>query len=305
MLTTLSDVTSEHEATIALPLQWVGMEGIAVPVSLHNYQSQAVPGKINVYVSVDKTEAKGIHMSRMHLIINQLAELELSKLTLERLLEELILSQEGISTQAKITLTLDILLRKEALLSGEFGYQSYPVTISAEMASNRRSHQLEITIPYSSTCPCSASLAQQLLSDRVNETFPTPKIDKQNLLHWIESAAGSVATPHSQRSYAYINLSIGDNDWPDISGLIRTMENTIGTPVQTAVKRNDEQEFARLNASNLMFCEDAARRVKNSLESMDFVQRYWFKIEHQESLHAHNATVIDEGENRTPLARSA
>ena len=42
-----------------------------------------------------------------------------------------------------------------------------------------------------------------------------------------------------------------------------------------------------------MFCEDAARRIKLSLEQADFVQDYWFKVEHQESLHAHNAVVID------------
>jgi GTP cyclohydrolase I len=41
-----------------------------------------------------------------------------------------------------------------------------------------------------------------------------------------------------------------------------------------------------------MFCEDAARRIKNYLEQIKFVVDYWFKVEHQESLHAHNAIVI-------------
>ena len=62
----------------------------------------------------------------------------------------------------------------------------------------------------------------------------------------------------------------------------------------STVNRNDEQEFARLNAGNLMFCDGAARRVKKSLEKMPYVEDYWFKIEHQESLHAHNAVVIDQ-----------
>ncbi|WP_197469074.1 GTP cyclohydrolase, FolE2/MptA family, partial [Oleiphilus sp. HI0125] len=43
----------------------------------------------------------------------------------------------------------------------------------------------------------------------------------------------------------------------------------------------------------LMFCEDAARRLKDSLEHMNGVVDYWFKVEHQESLHAHNAVAID------------
>ena len=49
-----------------------------------------------------------------------------------------------------------------------------------------------------------------------------------------------------------------------------------------------------LNGNNLMFCEDAARRIRGFLESLDFVADYWFKVEHQESLHAHNAVVIDQ-----------
>ena len=112
-------------------------------------------------------------------------------------------------------------------------------------------------------------------------------------MNWVESEAGSVATPHSQRSYVYLKLDMGDNPWPDLPTLIFQLEGVIGTPVQTAVKRRDEQEFARLNAENLMFCEDAARRIKYSLEQMSFVTDYWFKVEHQESLHAHNAVVID------------
>ena len=153
---------------------------------------------------------------------------------------------------------------------------------------------MEITLPYSSTCPCSASLARQLYANEIDIKFPTLAIDKKELLQWLQSDAGSVATPHSQRSYAYINMAIGDHDWPDLAALIFEFEKAIGTPVQTAVKRSDEQEFARLNATNLMFCEDAARRFKGCLEKMSFVDDYQLKVEHQESLHAHNAVVIDK-----------
>ena len=119
-------------------------------------------------------------------------------------------------------------------------------------------------------------------------------MDKSQLLEWVQSPAGSIATPHSQRSYAYIQLALGDNDWPDLAELIFKFEDVIGTPVQTAVKRVDEQEFARMNGHNLMFCEDAARKLKHALNQMDFVKDFWFKVEHQESLHAHNAVVIEQ-----------
>jgi GTP cyclohydrolase I len=87
---------------------------------------------------------------------------------------------------------------------------------------------------------------------------------------------------------------MGKAEWPDLPSVIFQLEETIGTPVQTAVKRSDEQEFAKLNANNLMFCEDAARRIKKHLEQMSAVTDYWFKVEHQESLHAHNAVVHDQ-----------
>ena len=132
------------------------------------------------------------------------------------------------------------------------------------------------------------------MSDAIGETFPGQSIDKSELLEWIQSKAGSIATPHSQRSFAYIRLSMGEGEWPTIASLIFQLEKAIGTPVQTAVKRVDEQAFAKMNAENLMFCEDAARRIKNALENMPIVQDYWFKVEHQESLHAHNAVVIDQ-----------
>ena len=35
--------------------------------------------------------------------------------------------------------------------------------------------------------------------------------------------------------------------------VIDEIERSLGTPVQMVVKREDEQEFAKLNAENLMF----------------------------------------------------
>jgi len=167
------------------------------------------------------------------------------------------------------------------------------VVTSGGVEEARHSYQLEVTIPYSSTCPCSASLARQLYAQAIDEKFADERIDKAALLDWIQSDDGSVATPHAQRSYAYLKLTTDNNPWPDLAALIKRLETVIGTPVQTAVKRMDEQQFAKLNGENLMFCEDAARRIKQELESMTGLTDYWFKVEHQESLHPHNAVAID------------
>ncbi len=288
-------MTSDIKAETPLTLKWVGMEEIAVPLNLklQNENLQKVAAKANVYVSLEDTKAKGIHMSRLHGVINQLADQEFNQETTKSLLNEMIESQGGIGHQAKLSVSFDALLKKPALLSDESGFQSYPVTINAEQKTSGFISELEVTIPYSSTCPCSASLARHLTANAINDIFAGGTIDKEELIDWVQSQAGSIATPHSQRSYAYIRMALGNNPWPDYSSLIFQFEELIGTPVQTAVKRRDEQEFARLNAENLMFCEDAARRIKAGLEAMSHVEDYWFKVEHQESLHAHNAVVID------------
>lgn len=300
---TLPDVTSRSLVENLLPLRWVGMEKIATPIilNLNNNELQKTLAHANIYVSLDNPNAKGIHMSRLHAIVNKLAQNECNPTHLESLLDDAIASQPDISSKAKINLSFELLLKKPSLLSNEAGYQSYPVTISAESAfqanqtKNNTHYEISLSIPYSSTCPCSASLARQLYANAIEDKFKTPSIDKQKLLEWIQSDAGSVATPHSQRSYAHISMTLTNDTWPELSSLIFQFEKIIGTAVQTAVKRVDEQEFARLNATNLMFCEDAARRLKKSLETMPFVSEYSIKVDHQESLHAHNAVVIDNG----------
>lgn len=296
LMRVLPDVTSDLNSDAPSSLQWVGMEDIAVPITVNflHETSQTVTAKANVYVSLEKPDAKGIHMSRLHNILNLLSVREFSKKTIEQILESMVRSQDNIGKNAKIEISFDVLLKKPAILSEESGYQSYPVTVKAEKQEDEFSCEFKFTIPYSSTCPCSASLARQLVAEAVSSKFSGSTINKGELVEWIQSSAGSIATPHSQRSYAYIRLALTNNDWPCLSSLILKLEQEIGTPVQTAVKRIDEQEFAKLNAENLMFCEDAARRIKNALEGMSFVNNYWFKVEHQESLHAHNAVVIDQ-----------
>lgn len=62
--------------------------------------------------------------------------------------------------------------------------------------------------------------------------------------------------------------------------------------MQAAVKREDEQEFARLNGENLMFCEDAARRLQSALDVETAYQDFWLRVDHMESLHPHDAVSI-------------
>lgn len=276
-------------------LKWVGMEKIGLPVRYELTDSTIASSTANVdiFVSLDNSD-KGIHMSRLYLNLNEIvANQALSAERLNSLLDNVLETHKGISNSAKVRLEFELAINKKALLSQNAGYQSYPVVINHEKSHDKTQTTLELTIPYSSTCPCSTALANQLISEAISEQFPGEELSKEDLFSWLNSGKAQLATPHNQRSYAYLKLDFADNDWPQLDDLIFALESAIGTPVQTAVKREDEQEFARLNGSNPMFCEDAARKVKGFLETQQNIFDYWFKVEHQESLHAHNAVVVD------------
>ena len=292
----MPDVTSSLNKETPEHLKWVGMEKFSLPihVPMSNGTSIPVVASLDCHASLDFA-AKGIHMSRLYLVLNKkLANKELSYPLLEELLSELLLSQKDTSHNIQLKLRFQVLLNRPALLSDNRGYQAYDVGINMIRGAVEPHTEVEVTIPYSSTCPCSAALARQTLSQAVGAVFSEQKIDRAELQAWLATEAASIATPHSQRSYAYVKLTYAHTKLPYFDNLILTLENAFGTPVQTAVKREDEQAFAELNAQNLMFCEDAGRRLKRAISSIEDVTAYWFKVEHQESLHAHNAVVIDQ-----------
>ena len=115
---------------------------------------------------------------------------------------------------------------------------------------------------------------------------------------WLASERGMAATPHAQRSRAQVKVELKPAfDEMPLIALVDALESALATPVQTAVKREDEQAFARLNAENLMFCEDAARRVASVLDSDPRVERYDATVSHFESLHPHDAVARVSGVN--------
>ena len=291
----LPDVIHTEKAAIPANLQWVGMSAVSLPCFVRHSESIITPvtASANVYVSLDSPDEKGIHMSRLYRLLHQ--QLTQQTLTVERIeafLRYMVSSQEGVSDDARLELTFDFPMQKAALLSGQVGYQTYSLAFNVSFHHGQWQTEAILHIPYSSTCPCSASLSRQLLAEAIDDQFATAAINKEALLAWVTSPQGSIATPHSQRSFAYIHLYWDRLCCPDFASLIGEVEQALGTPVQTMVKREDEQEFARLNGQNLMFCEDAARKVKHALSAMADLSDYWFKIEHQESLHAHNAVAI-------------
>ncbi|VVP14348.1 hypothetical protein PS870_03474 [Pseudomonas fluorescens] len=285
---TLPDIAAQASRQ-ALPLDWVGMCGIALPVL---FDGQRLSAKVDAGVSLDDGEARGIHMSRLYLALEALEQENLTPALLRRVLQRFLDSHEGLSHGAYLKIDADLLLKRPALISPLAGWKTYPVSIEARLKNAMFHVELKIDVPYSSTCPCSAALARQLIQQQFVDDFANKSLQHADVLAWLGSTKGIVATPHSQRSNARLKLRLDDylDDLPLIA-LINDAEAALGTAVQTAVKRADEQAFALANGQNLMFCEDAARRLNLALKRSPGINAFHIRVVHAESLHAHDAVA--------------
>ena len=295
----LPDISHQTYLNNAPPLDSVGMTAVEMPVCIGSegegkFRQSA---KVDAFVSLDTPHSKGIHMSRLYLLLQEHFQSELlSFKLLEKLLEKFIQSQKGISLSSSVFVRLDWPVQRTALLSGEKGWRYYPVELSATLVKEKVRLFLWAQVTYSSTCPCSAALSRQLIQEQFLKDFPsTSSVATSEVVEWLGRESSMVATPHAQRSHARFRLELA-RGVEEVVEFIDLVEKVLGTSVQTAVKRQDEQEFARLNASHLMFCEDAARKVQKAFNGDPRIVDYWAQMEHLESLHPHNAmSTITKG----------
>lgn len=288
----LPDV-SRDPLSIKLPLDWVGMENIALPLSFAQQRSVT---KANAFVSLDDAQAKGIHMSRLYTRLLELsAKHTVTPSDLKDVLQDFLHSHEGLSTRAKIEFSGELTFERPALISALSGWKSYPFQLTAMLIEQNFQLNLSLEVAYSSTCPCSAALSRDLIQKRFHDAIAIGELDPSSvtqLASWLGTTQAIVATPHSQRSFAQLNFQLVPtiNNF-DFLGLIDLAEITLGTAVQTAVKRADEQAFALANGQNLMFCEDAARKLSHAFIGHPALSGFHIKVIHAESLHAHDAVA--------------
>ncbi|SDC03842.1 GTP cyclohydrolase FolE2 [Acinetobacter boissieri] len=280
----LPDISTQHLPQHFSPLNWVGMEKIALPLLFNN---QPILSHADIHINVPKENVKGIHMSRIFLQLQQLKNITAS--TIKEQLEQIITTHQNDNTnQARLILHFKLPIQQYALKTPEIsGWKYYPVMVEAQLTSTQFNLDYTVEIEYSSTCPCSAALSRQIITDQFTHDFETSnQINKSDVVNWI-TQHGSLATPHSQRSTAAITIRQSTD--LNFYQMIESIEHTLQTATQTAVKRADEQAFAQHNGQNLMFVEDAARRIGHTLNQS--YSKWQVKVTHYESLHSHNAVA--------------
>ncbi|QOH37773.1 GTP cyclohydrolase FolE2 [Burkholderia cepacia] len=290
----LPDISLTDAAPGRRPLEWVGMQGIDLPVAVAEPGCRRdVHARADVQVDLPAPHVKGIHMSRLYRLLDGLGDGDaLSPAGLRPVLQAMVDSHRDCDTRrARLRLRFDLLARRAALVTdGLAGWKAYPVRIDATLTDAGFELRAQVTVVYSSTCPCSAALSRHWVEQAFLAAFGRDdRVEPAAVAAWLKRHA-TAATPHSQRSEAVVSAGLpADGATLGLIDLIDRVEHALGTPVQTAVKRADEQAFAVLNGGNLMFVEDAARRVQAALDGRHAHPRV--HVRHLESLHPHDAVA--------------
>jgi GTP cyclohydrolase I len=286
------------EGSIEMGLEWVGMSQIETPVQfvLSNGQTMTLAARAEAGVNLIDPQARGIHMSRLYrAVMNELSVKPLSFDLLESLVENFLQTHESLSNEADLRVNFQALLSRQSLKSELRGFRSYPAEFRVTKRAGKLRRFLKVEITYSSTCPQSAALARQLVAQDFSEAFTLETAPTGTVKSWLESPAGMAATPHAQRSTAKIEVELHSGSSYGLERLVDLIEDVLATPVQTVVKREDEQEFARRNGTHLMFCEDAARKIKKALWNEPAFVDFDGELRHLESLHPHDAVARIRG----------
>lgn len=289
----LPDVSLTESSPTLSPLQWVVMQGIDLPITVAEPDCQReLHARADVQVDLPTPHVKGIHMSRRYRLLDDLGDGQsLSPIVLRQLLDAMVASHRDCqSRSARLRLRFDLLARRPALITeGLAGWKAYPIRLDASVVNGSFTVRVMVSIGYSSTCPYSATLSRQLIEQGFLSAYGRQEtIEPSAVAAWLRQYA-SLATPHSQRSEAQVTVDLAEDAASlGLLALIDQVESAVGTPVQTAVKRADEQAFAALNGQNLMFVEDIERRIQAALSAY---ARPTVHVRHLESLPPHDAVV--------------
>lgn len=274
---------------IAIPR--VGIERFRMPLNyrhadgtIMNHDTEA-----SMFVSLD-ADKTGVNMSRFCQIITAEADQhpvdnDFFKKVLGRFRSDLRdYDTEKLIPNAELSLSFNYATKQPSLKSGNWGWQYYQCEMKGiENKDGEVTMALTVNYEYSSTCPCSLSMAKQY-----EEDYRTGKTTEGN----------GIATAHSQRSNAKTQVFYKLDNSISIEDLIELLRKALPTETQSLVKRLDEQAFAILNGENPIFVEHVARRLSHALDGEDRIFDWNVHIEHWESLHSHNAVAYIQKERQ-------
>lgn len=278
--TCLPDVQCSS-ANIERPIYQVGVENVELPFQIEMKSGGFKQLYANVSMRTDlDAKTKGISMSRLTRTLKPFLDLPLKHQLIENILQALKTNLETNASFMKFEFKYP--MQKDSILSDNsfplfykcrFEGQLYPVKIDVEQgdvygwADKFRFYQ-GVIVQYASYCPCSAELSNHL------------------------GEHGSQGFPHNQRSFAHILVECDPDKYIWLEDIINAVETNIATLPYPIIKREDEQEIARVAAENPLFVEDAIRIISESLDNLP-VRDWIVKCIHEESIHTHEAIAVN------------
>lgn len=284
-----------------VPLKKVGIAPVDLPIRVQRRDGheQVLQSQASLYCSLDDPSAKGLNLSRLYLLMHDTIKDHLTLDGIKSALEEMATKQGSSSAYCKLrfkypwtqkALRTRMPLTERDIAEGNYeelengekistrkmeGHIAYDVTLEGRYfreSDNPYKFYLTVNYVYSSTCPCSFELAHSATEKRK-----------------------AAANAHSQRSVMTTTVQFDPDNVVWIEDLVELHRQQIPTEVQVVVKRRDEQAFAELNGSNLLFSEDAVRLVYSALEEWvndGKVFDFTISTSHEESLHPWNAIAV-------------
>ncbi|PIK16604.1 GTP cyclohydrolase FolE2 [Halobacteriovorax sp. JY17] len=271
-----------NEFGVAIPK--VGIERFRIPLKFKHDDGSIMSHdcEASMFVFCD-AHKNGVNMSRFCAILQEESEISaidnaFFKKILHRYRTDLRDSNtEELIPESFLKLDFKFPVKQKSLKSENWGWQYY--NCSLEGRENRDGQvimSMTVNFEYSSTCPCSLSMAKQY-----EKGFASGEITEGN----------GIATAHSQRSNATVTIDYNMEKPVSLIQLIEMLRIALPTETQSLVKRLDEQAFAILNGENPMFVEHSSRRISAVLNQEEAILDWKAKVEHFESLHSHNAVA--------------
>lgn len=259
-------------------LRKVGIAPVDLPIIVKRKDgtSQVLQSEASLYCSLDDPNAKGLNLSRLYLIMHEKIRDHLTIDGIRDALKELAEKQGSKSAYCKLRFKYP--WHQEALRSRDndnnklIGHICYNSEIEGQYHNGKYRFFLTVDYVYSSTCPCSFELANNAREKR-----------------------NAAANAHSQRSIMKVKIEFDPDNVIWIEDLVELCRNIIPTEVQIVVKRRDEQAFAELNGSNLLFSEDVCRLMYEGLDEWFNEGRIYdfsISVSHEESLHPWQAIAV-------------
>ena len=111
MPTIMPDIANHTTAQTEGTLDWVGMSNIEMPIMVasEGQSERMVSAYVDAFVNLKEPKAKGIHMSRLYLLIDDLSNNGvLNYQSLVTVLDGFISSHQDLSDNAKVEFTFDL-----------------------------------------------------------------------------------------------------------------------------------------------------------------------------------------------------